>query len=33
LGFGVAFERFQIDVAADFSDLVDTLSVSAIYSF
>ena len=33
LGFGVAFENFQIDVAADFSDLVDTLSVSAIYSF
>ena len=24
---------FQIDIAADFSDLVDTFSLSAIYSF
>jgi long-subunit fatty acid transport protein len=33
LGFGLAFRSFQIDVAADFSDRVDTASVSAIYSF
>jgi long-subunit fatty acid transport protein len=32
-GVGLAFERFQIDVAADFSDLVDTISLSTIYSF
>lgn len=33
LGFGVAFERFQIDAALDLSDLVDTAALSAIYSF
>ena len=33
MGFGLAFESFQLDVAADFSDLVDTASLSAIYSF
>ena len=33
LGAGVAFDRFQIDAAVDFSDLVDTASLSAIYSF
>jgi long-subunit fatty acid transport protein len=33
LGLGLAFTTFQIDLAADFSDPVDTFSVSAIYSF
>jgi hypothetical protein len=33
LGLGLAFGAFQIDVAADFSNLVDTVSLSAIYSF
>lgn len=33
VGLGVALESFQIDLAADFSDLVNTLSLSAIYSF
>ena len=33
LGAGVAFERFQIDAAVDLSDLVDTVSLSAIYGF
>ena len=33
LGFGLAFKSFQIDLAADFSDPVDTASLSAIYSF
>jgi long-chain fatty acid transport protein len=33
VGSGVAFESFQIDLAADFSDRVDTFSLSAIYSF
>ena len=33
LGLGLAFTSFQIDLAADFSDLVDTVSLSAIYSF
>jgi len=32
-GLGVAMERFQIDLAADFSDGVDTVSLSAIYNF
>ena len=31
-GFGVAFERFQIDLAADLSELRDTFSLSAIFS-
>jgi hypothetical protein len=33
LGLGLAFKSFQIDLGADFSDFVDTISVSAIYSF
>lgn len=33
LGLGVAFANFQIDLGADFSDLVDTATLSAIYSF
>ena len=33
IGFGLAFESFQIDAAADFSSLVDTFSLSAIFSF
>jgi hypothetical protein len=32
-GIGVAMQRFQIDLAADFSDGVDTVSLSAIYNF
>jgi hypothetical protein len=32
-GFGLAFERFQIDIGVDLSDLADTASLSAIYSF
>ena len=32
-GFGAAFKQIQIDLGADFSDLRDTLSLSAIYSF
>jgi long-subunit fatty acid transport protein len=32
-GVGVAFERLQLDLGADFSDLVNTISLSAIYSF
>jgi long-subunit fatty acid transport protein len=32
-GLGLAFSTFQLDLAADFSDLVDTFSLSAIYSF
>ena len=33
IGAGLAFTSFQIDLAADFSDLVDTFSLSVIYSF
>lgn len=33
VGFGIAFERFQLDGAVDFSELVDTISLSAIFSF
>jgi long-chain fatty acid transport protein len=33
MGLGIAMERFQIDLAADFADRADTLSVSAIYNF
>ncbi len=33
LGFGIAFERFQLDLGVDFSTRVDTAAVSAIYSF
>jgi hypothetical protein len=32
-GLGVAMRRFQIDLAVDFADRVDTVSLSAIYSF
>ena len=32
-GVGLAFERFQLDLAADFSELVDTVSLSLIYNF
>ncbi len=32
-GVGVAFRRFQVDLAVDLSDLRDTASISAIYSF
>ncbi len=30
---GDAFERLKLDLAVDVSDLVDTVSLSAIYSF
>ena len=33
LGFGVAFQKFQMDFAVDLSDLVNTVSFSSIYSF
>jgi long-chain fatty acid transport protein len=33
LGFGWAFTKFEIDGAADFSDLSDTYSISAVYHF
>ncbi|HXV59721.1 MAG TPA: outer membrane protein transport protein [Vicinamibacteria bacterium] len=33
VGFGMAFSKFQIDVGVDLSDLVNTTSFSAIYSF
>jgi long-subunit fatty acid transport protein len=33
LGIGLAFTSFQIDLAVDFSDLVNTFALSAIYSF
>ncbi len=29
----IVFERFQIDLGADLSDLVDRVALSAIYSF
>jgi hypothetical protein len=32
-GLGLALRRVQLDIAADFSDSVDTLSLSTIYSF
>ncbi len=32
-GFGLAFEKFQFDLGVDLSDLVDTVSFSAILSF
>ena len=32
-GLGIALESFQIDLAADLSERVSTLSLSAIYSF
>lgn len=33
LGIGLAFRTFQLDLGADFSDLVDTFSLSVICSF
>jgi long-chain fatty acid transport protein len=33
IGAGVAFDHFQVDVAADLSDRVDTVAVSTIYTF
>ena len=33
VGAGFAFAKFQIDAAADFSDLTDTLSLSGVYHF
>jgi len=33
LGIGWAFTKFQIDAAADFSDVTDTYSISAVYHF
>jgi long-chain fatty acid transport protein len=33
LGGGFAFAKFQIDAAADFSDLTDIYSISAVYHF
>jgi len=32
-GLGIATERYQIDLAMDFADRVDTVSLSAIYNF
>ena len=32
-GLGVAMDRFQVDLAFDFADRVDTFSLSAIYAF
>ncbi|MCP4653823.1 MAG: hypothetical protein GY856_00240 [bacterium] len=33
VGFGVAFERFQVDFGVDLSDLIKTASVSMIWGF
>jgi len=33
LGLGLATERFQVDVAVDLADRLDTVSLSAIYNF
>ena len=33
VGLGWAFPKFQIDAAADFSDVTDTYSISAVYHF
>jgi hypothetical protein len=33
VGFGLVFKKFQIDLGIDLSELVDTASLSAIYSF
>ena len=33
VGLGFAFERFQIDLGADLSELVDRVALSAIYNF
>ena len=32
-GLGIVMQNFQIDLGVDFSDRVDTVSVSAIYNF
>ena len=32
-GVGVAMQQFQIDLAVDFADRTDTVSLSAIYNF
>ncbi|MFQ5350349.1 MAG: hypothetical protein ACE5EG_07900, partial [Thermoanaerobaculia bacterium] len=32
-GIGLAFDRFQIDLALDFSDPADTAALSVVYSF
>ena len=32
-GIGIGMERFQIDLAVDFADRTDTVSLSAIYNF
>jgi hypothetical protein len=32
-GLGVAMSRFQSDVAVDFADRLNTVSLSAIYNF
>ena len=32
-GLGFATRRFQVDLAADLSDRVNTISLSAIYNF
>jgi hypothetical protein len=32
-GLGLAFERFQLDLGVDFSDIADVASLSTIYSF
>ena len=32
-GFGMAWKSFQIDLGVDFAEPVDTVSISAIYSF
>jgi long-subunit fatty acid transport protein len=32
-GFGVALSSFQLDLGVDFSDQVDTVSLSAVYTF
>ena len=33
MGFGLAFQRFQVDLGLDLSELVDTASASLIFSF
>ena len=32
-GLGLAFDRFQVDLALDLSDPADIVSLSAVYSF
>ena len=33
VGFGTAFKQIQVDLAVDFSDRQDQLSISGIYSW